>query len=172
MTAGLYVGRTLSALVLGAVGWFVGDLIFQAIAQPEVTSQPSQGGRPTQRLVAFTHRMTRNLTVTQQIALLIFLLVGATLLTWVLAPPLLKVPFIYDYVQFYAMIGPLAYAATGRRTGRALAAHTLVIAVVGTLLGERLSIPQNTGRLLLAAVVSGLLMEGVAFLAERSLIEE
>jgi serine/threonine-protein kinase len=171
MTAELYIGRTLSALVLGALGWFAGDLIFQAVAQPEATSQPSRTSRPTQRLVALTRRMARRLTLTQQIAFLVFLLVVATLLTWILAPPLLKVPFIYNYVQFYAVIGPLAYAATGRGTGRASVAHTLVVALVGALLSEQLNIPQNVGLLLLVAIVGGLLMEGVAFLADRLLLK-
>jgi hypothetical protein len=169
MTMELYVGRTLTALVLGALGWFVGDLTFQALAEPGAPEEPTPTSRPTQRLVAITRRMARRLTMAQQIILLVLLVAGAALLSWILAPPLLSIRFVYDYVQFYAVVGPLAYAATGRRPGRAFAAHTLVVALVGTLLGEQLHIPQNVGLLFLVAIAGGLLMEGAAFLAERLL---
>jgi serine/threonine-protein kinase len=172
MTTDLYVGRTLIALLLGAAGWFVGDLIFQAMAQPEATTSSTRSNRPTERLVALTRRMTRQMTTGQQIMLLGVLLIGATVLTWLLAPPLLSIPFIYDYVQFYALVGPLAYAATGRRPGRAIVAHTLVVTVVGGLLGTRLNMSQNISALFMVAIVGGALMEGIAYLVDQILLHE
>ena len=171
MSAELYIGRSLVALLLGALGWFAGDLIFQALARPEASAQPTRTNRPTERLVAFTRSITRGLSGEQQIILLIFLLAGAAILSWLLAPPLLRIPFIYDYVQFYAVVGPLAYAATGRKQGRAFVAHTLVVILIGALLGKRLNIPQNIGSLIVVAVVGGALMEGVAYLANQILSE-
>jgi hypothetical protein len=116
--------------------------------------------------------MTRQMTTGQQIMLLGVLLIGATVLTWLLAPPLLSIPFIYDYVQFYALVGPLAYAATGRRPGRAIVAHTLVVTVVGGLLGTRLNMSQNISALFMVAIVGGALMEGIAYLVDQILLHE
>jgi serine/threonine-protein kinase len=171
MTTDLYVGRTSVALILGASGWFAGDLVFQAMTRRPSSPQPRQSNRPTERLVSLTRHLTQGLSSGQQISLLIGLLAVATLLSWALAPPLLGVPFVYDYVQFYAVIGPLAYAATGRRPGRAFVAHTLVVTLVGALFGPRLDVPQDPGRLFLVAAAGGALMEGVAYLTERFLPE-
>jgi serine/threonine-protein kinase len=172
MTPGLYIGRIIGALLAGGLGWFIGDLIFQALAKPEVVAATSGGaGRPTQRLVALTRRMTRGLSTFQQIALLVVLLVGAAVLVWLFGPLVARVWWIWSYISFYALIGPLAYAASGRKPWRTLIAHTLVTTVGGALLGLRLGIGEDFLPLLLAAAVGGLLMEGVAFLSERLLIK-
>ncbi|MFN3762868.1 MAG: serine/threonine-protein kinase, partial [Anaerolineae bacterium] len=86
MTASLYFGRSVSALALGALGWFIGDLIFQALARPESAPAPASSRRPTQRLVAFTRSLARRLTLGQQIALLVGLVVLVVLLAWFLTP--------------------------------------------------------------------------------------
>ncbi|MBN1179010.1 MAG: serine/threonine protein kinase, partial [Anaerolineae bacterium] len=168
MSLDLYVGRTIGALVVGAVGWFVGDLIFEALARPQLAAAPAEGGsRPTQRLVAFTRRVARGLTTWQQILLLMGLLVVAAALVWVLGPPLARIWLVSRYVSFYALIGPLAYAASGRKPWRTAVAHTLVTTVGGALLGVRLGLGQNVLALFLAAALGGLVMEGIAFVAER-----
>ena len=165
-----YLGRGIGAFLLGGLGWFLGDLVFQALTRPERVARTPGGGRPTQRLVAFTRRMARRLTVAQQIVLLVLLLACAVALVWFLGPPVARIPFIADYVQFYALIGPLAYAAAGRRPGRTLVAHTLVTTLAGAVLGTRIGIAQNIGALFLASAGGGVLMEGIAFLAERFLL--
>jgi len=169
MTPALYTGRSISALLLGALGWFIGDLLFQAMAQPENIAAGSSH-RPTQRLVSFTRQLVRRLTLVQQIGLLTLLLVSTAVLVWVLAPPISRIPFVVNNVSLYAPVAPLAYAAVGRRPGRAAVAHVLVLAIANAILGIRMGADTGLGELLLAALVGGMLMEGVAFLAERTLI--
>jgi len=170
LTWNYYLGRGIGALLLGGLGWFLGDLVFQALAQPERVARTPGGGRPTQRLVAFTRRMARRLTTAQQVILLVLLLACAVALVWLLGPPVARIPLVADYVQFYALIGPLAYAAAGRRPGRTLVAHTLVTTLAGAVLGGRIGITQDVGALFLASAGGGVLMEGLAFLAERFLL--
>ncbi len=170
MNANLYLGRSIVALLLGALGWFLGDLIFQALAHADWSVEAPTGSRPTQRLVALTRRMTRRMTTAQQVGLLAALLVGTAAVVWLLSPLVRSVWFIWNYVPFYAAIGPLAYFATGRKVGRVLIAHVLVVGLGGLLIGARLGLGQSIGPLLLAAVGGGLLMEGVAWAAERLLL--
>ncbi len=107
MTPALYAGRSISALLLGALGWFIGDLIFQAMARPEqIAAAPSH--RPTQRLVSLTRQLVRRLSLAQQIGLLALLLIGTAFLVWVLAPPISRIPFVVNNVSLYAPIAPLA----------------------------------------------------------------
>jgi len=171
MTPALYFGRSLSALLLGALGWFIGDLIFQALARPEATAAPAPSRRPTQRLVAFTRSLTRRLTTGQQIALLAALLVIVVLLAWLLAPAVARMPFVVNYVSFYAPIAPLVYAAVGRRPGRAGLAHVLAVTLGSAVAATRVFTNVGIGELFLAALAGGLLMEGAAFLAERMVIK-
>jgi serine/threonine-protein kinase len=171
MTPALYFGRSLSALVLGALGWFIGDLIFQALARPEATAAQAPSRRPTQRLVAFTRSLTRRLTTGQQIALLAALLVIVVLLAWLLAPAVARMPFVVNYVSFYAPIAPLVYAAVGRRPGRAGLAHVLAVTLGSAVAATRVFTDVGIGELFLAALAGGLLMEGAAFLAERTVIK-
>jgi len=172
MTVGLYLGRSVGALLLGVVGWFIGDLAFQALARPERSAPARDASRPTQRLVAFTRRMTRRLTTSQQAALLAALLVGTVVLVWLLGPVVSSIPYVWNYIPFYALVGPLAYAVAGRKPWRALVAHVLVITVGGVLLGARVGFGQTAGALFLASAGGGLLMEGIAFLAEKVLLNK
>jgi hypothetical protein len=170
---GMHVGMGVWAFILGGVGWFLGDLIFQALARSEQVAVTPGGKRPTQRLVAFTRRVARRLTLGQQIALLGLLLVCTVVLVWILTPLVaqLRIPYVAAYMgRSYALIGPLAYAATGRRPGRALAAHTLVVTIAAPLLGARLGFHMDVGATFLASAGGGLLMEGIAFLSERTLL--
>jgi hypothetical protein len=114
--------------------------------------------------------MARRLTTAQQVILLVLLLACAVALVWLLGPPMARIPLVANYVQFYALIGPLAYAAAGRRPGRTLVAHTLVTTLAGAVLGGRIGITQDVGALFLASAGGGVLMEGLAFLAERFLL--
>lgn len=172
MTPDLYLGRSISALLVGGLGWFLGDLIFQALARPEHRVGSAGGSRPTQRLVAFTRRLTRRLTTAQQVALLALLLACTAFLVWSLGPVVANMPFVTNYLSLYALIGPIVYAATGRRPGRALVAHTLVVTLANALLAARMPSPDviGTGSVFLAAAGGGLLMEALAFLAERLLL--
>ena len=167
-----YLGLSVGALLVGAAGWFAGDLIFQALAQSESTDVAPAAGRPTQRLVAFTRRLTRQLSTAQQVALLAALLVGAAASAWLLGPLVFDIPLLWNNLPSYAVAGPLVYAATGRRRWRTLIAHTLVATTGGAVLWTRVGISYDVGTLFLAAVGGGLLMEGIAFLAERRLFCE
>ena len=169
-----YFNMSLGALVMGAIGWFVGDSIFEALTQSQGTgaTTPVTGSRPTQRLVAFTRQLTRQLSTSQQVALLLALLIGSAAAAWLLGPLALEIPLLWNYVPTYAIAGPLVYAATGRRQWRALVAHTLVTTLGGTVLKLSVGFGSEVGPLFLAAVVGGLLMEGVAFLAERQLLRK
>lgn len=148
----------------------MGDLIFQALARPESAGVAPSTNRPTQRLVAFTRHLTRQLNTAQQVVLLAALLAGAAASAWLLGPLVLNIPLLWDNLPSYAIAGPLVYAATGHRRGRALIAHTLVATIGGAVLWTRIGFGYDIGTLFLAAAVGGLLMEGVAFLAERFLL--
>lgn len=167
-----YLGPSVGALLVGAAGWFVGDLIFQALAQSESTDVAPATGRPTQRLVAFTRRLTRQLSTAQQVALLAALLIGAAASAWLLGPLVFNIPLLWNNLPSYAVAGPLVYAATGCRRWRTLIAHTLVATIGGAVLWTRVGISYDIGTLFLAAVGGGLLMEGIALLAERRLFCE
>ncbi len=171
MTPALYFGRSVSALMLGALGWFLGDLIFQALARPESAAAPAPSHRPTQRLVAFTRRLARRLTPGQQVALLGGLLALVVLLAWLLTPVVVRMPFVVNYVSFYAPVAPLVYAAVGRRPGRAGLAHFLAITLGAAVAWLRAPSDVGLDSLALAALTGALLMEGVAFLAERTVIK-
>jgi hypothetical protein len=171
MTLDVYLGRGIWALLLGGLGWFLGDMVFQAVAQPEYASS-SGTSRPTERLVDLTRRMTRSLSPAQQAILLFFIVVGAAVLVWILGPVVARISFVWYYMPTYALIGPFVYAATGRQRGRVLIAHTLVTTVGGALLSTRLALGRNVGSLFLAALIGGLLMEGIAFLAERTFLKQ
>ncbi|MCX7856243.1 MAG: hypothetical protein N2556_09805 [Anaerolineae bacterium] len=171
MTVQLYFGRSLSAVILGALGWFIGDLIFQALAKPESAAAPAASRRPTQRLVAFTRSLVRRLTTAQQVALLGSLLALVVILAWLLAPVVAQMPFVINYVSFYAPIAPLVYAAVGRRPGWAGLAHFLAITLGAAVAWLRTPADTSLGSLALAAFLGALLMEGLAFLAERTVIK-
>ncbi|MCS7282625.1 MAG: serine/threonine protein kinase [Anaerolineae bacterium] len=171
MTVGLYFGRSLSALLLGALGWFIGDLIFQVLARPESAAAPAASRRPTQRLAAFTRGLARRLTLGQQVVLLGGLLALVILLAWVLAPIVARMPFLINFVSFYAPIAPLVYAAVGRRPGWAGLAHFLTLTLGAAAAWMRTPADTGLGSLALAALLGALLMEGLAFLAERTVIE-
>ncbi|MGQ9803462.1 MAG: serine/threonine-protein kinase [Anaerolineae bacterium] len=172
MTPTLYFWRTVSALILGAVGWFGGDLLFQAVARPESTAAMGASRRPTQRLVALTRRLTRRLTPVQQAALLIGVLLITGLLAWSLAPMVAQMPLVVNYVSFYAPIAPFVYAAVGRRPGLAGLAHILALTFGAAVAWMRTSADTGLGSLFLAALVGGLLMEGVAFLSGRMVLRK
>ncbi len=164
------LGLSIGALLVGAVGWFVGDSIFQALAQSESTGVAPATSRPTQRLVAFTRNLTRQMSTAQQVALLAALLVGAAACAWLLGPLVFNIPLLWDNVPSYAIAGPLAHAATGRKRWRALIAHTLVTTTGGAVLWTRVGFSYDVGILFLAAATGGFLMEVVTFLAERLLL--
>lgn len=165
-----YLGLSVGALLLGGVGWFVGDLIFQAVTQrTSGTTAPPASNRPTQRLVALTQRLTRRMTTGQQVGLLAALVVVAVGAAWLLGPVVAKVPWLWRNLPAYAFAGPLVYAAVGRRPGRALVAHVLV-ATLGGLALQASTGAMTTGLLSLlgAALAGGLLMEGLAWVAGRT----
>ncbi len=170
MTPTIYFWRSVSALILGAVGWFGGDLLFQAVARPESTAAMGASRRPTQRLVALTRSLTRRMTPIQQAALLIGVLLATGLLAWSLAPVVARMPFVVNYVSFYAPIAPFVYAAVGRRPGLAGLAHVLALTLGAAVAWMRTPADTGLGSLFLAALVGGLLMEGLAFLSGRTVL--
>lgn len=153
---------TLGALLLGVLGWFVGDTIFQALtlsdaAVAATAALPSGGGRPTQRLVISTRKLMRKLTAAQQLGLLAGLVVLAAVAAWVLGPVIAKVPFLWASLPSYAFAAPLAWAAMGRKPFRAGAAHILVVSVGGAALrastGSGAMLPELLGASAAGAVV-------------------
>jgi len=78
-----------------------------------------------------------------------------------------KVPFIWDNFPLLALVGPLAYAATRRRWAAGLAHAT--VAMIGALtLWARLGYAASSVvTLIVGAVVSGLCVEGWAWLLPR-----
>ncbi len=58
----------------------------------------------------------------------------------------------------------------GRRPGRAAVAHVLVLTIANAVLGLRVGADAGLGELFIAALVGGVLMEGLAFLTERNLL--
>jgi serine/threonine-protein kinase len=167
-----YLGLSLGALLLGALAWFVGDTIFQSITMPDSPAvpggQPVPGSRPTQRLVMSTRKLMRRLTPAQQAGILAALVVVAALAAWLIGPLIAEVPFLWNYLPSYAIAAPLIYAATGRRTGLAGAAHVLVAVIGGTALKASVGTTTEFSELLLASLAGGLLVEGLAFVAARS----
>ncbi|MDX9955669.1 MAG: serine/threonine-protein kinase [Anaerolineae bacterium] len=166
------IGLTIGALLLGALGWFVGDTIFQALTLsktevPAAVAPPSGGARPTQRLVISTRKLMRKLTPAQQIGLLVGLVVMAAGAAWVLGPIVAKMPFLWRYLPSYAFAAPLAWAAMGRKPWRAGAAHILVTSVGGAALRASTGGGAVFTVLLGASAVGALAMELFAWLVWR-----
>ncbi len=165
-----YIGLSVGALLLGGIGWFVGDTIFQALTLPagELTAAAVPGARPTQRLVVNTRKLMRGLTPLQQGLLLAVMVAGAVLAAWFLGPIVLRIPFLWLYLPSYAFAAPLAYAATGRRVGMAGLAHILVASLGGAALRASTGLGRDFSALFLASVVSALAIEVFAWLANRT----
>ena len=175
-----YVGLSIGSVILGGIGWFVGDTIFQALTMPESASAYSAapggangtakmpGKSPTQRLVMTTRKLIRRLTPAQQIGMLVMLVVLAGLAAWLLGPVIASVPFLWNYLPSYAFAAPLAYAAVGKRLGRAGVAHLLVTIIGGLALSASTGTSSTLGELLLAGLVGALLIEGLAFIASNT----
>lgn len=166
------IGLTIGALLLGTLGWFAGDTIFQALTLsktevPAAVAPPSGGARPTQRLVISTRKLMRKLTPAQQIGLLVGLVVVAAGAAWVLGPIVAKMPFLWRHLPSYAFAAPLAWAAMGRKPWRAGAAHILVTSVGGAALRASTGGGAVFAVLLGASAVGALAMELFAWLVWR-----
>lgn len=162
-------------MILGSLGWFVGDTIFQAVTLPkgvsaaETAVMPAGGGsRPTQRLVLSTRKLMRSLSPAQQAGLLGGLVVLAAAAAWILGPIVGQIPFLWNHLPSYAFAAPLVYAAVGRKPGRAAAAHVLVITVGGAVLRASTGSSAPVVPLLVASVVGGAAMELLAWVAAKS----
>lgn len=172
-----FVGLGIGALVLGGIGWFLGDTLFQMLTQPVPTpgsgasTLPSSGGRPTRQLAALTQNLTRNLTPVQQAGLLIVLVVIAVLGAWVIGPKLMAISWLWNNLPSYALAGPLVYAAVGRRSWRTIISHVLVTTLGGIVLSISAGTLATPWGLLGGSVVGGLLMEGIAFISEHTLLK-
>ncbi|MBN1872753.1 MAG: serine/threonine protein kinase [Anaerolineae bacterium] len=166
LTIYTYLGLSAGALIMGGVGWFIGDLIFQALIPPSL-SMPSVTSRPTQRLVTMARQVTRELKPAQLAVLLGGLVIIAGTGAWLLGPVVADIPLIWNNLPLYAVAGPLGYAATGRRRWVALASHILATGVGGVLLNVRAEFEYDILLLLLATAIGGLLIELLAVLAER-----
>lgn len=167
-----YIGLSIGALLLGAIGWFAGDTIFQALTMSTATAtvatpDASAGQRPTQRLVLSTRKLMRKLTPAQQIGLLVGLVVLAAGAAWALGPVVAEIPFLWDNLPSYAFAAPLAYAAMGRKPGRAGAAHILVTTVGGAALRASTGGSAALPGLLLASAAGAVAMELFAWMMGR-----
>jgi eukaryotic-like serine/threonine-protein kinase len=169
------IGVSLGALIAGAIGWFVGDTVHQVMAPappPSATTQVPQTSRPTTRLVVSTRKLVRVLTPAQQIGLLAALLVVAVMAAWILGPLVYRVTFIWVNFPSYAIAGPLAFAALGRRPGRAFMANALVVIVGGLALSASVGLGPRMPTLVLTAAIGGGLMEGIGALANAYLLKQ
>ncbi len=174
-----YVGLSIGSILLGGIGWFVGDTIFQALTMPKsVTTYSAQAGdgsgtakmpgSPTQRLVMKTRKLIQHLTPAQQVGMLVMLVIVAGLAAWLLGPVIANVPFLWNYLPSYAFAAPLAYAAMGKRLGRGGAAHILVTTIGGLALSVSTGTSSTVGELLVAGLVGAALIEGLALLASET----
>ncbi len=160
------IGLVVGALLLGGLGWFAGDTIFQALTLPKTEASaataampPVGGARPTQRLVISTRKLMRKLTTTQQIGLLVMLVVLAAGAAWVLGPVIARIPFLWNNLPSYAFAAPLAWAAMGRKSWRAGAAHILVTSIGGAALRASTGGSASFPVLLGASVAGAVAME-------------
>ncbi|MBN2393560.1 MAG: serine/threonine protein kinase [Anaerolineae bacterium] len=166
----LPIGMGIGALVAGGIGWFVGDTIFQALKSPAangMTAVMPATGRPTTKLVMSTRKLMQTLTPAQQTGLFVALGVVAILAAWIFGPLVYEVEFIWRYFPSYALAGPLAYAAMGRRPWRTFIASVLVIVLGSLVLTTRVGFGPELAELLIAALVAGMLMEGIGFLSNK-----
>jgi len=166
-----FVKLGLGAMTMGAAGWFIGDTIYQAITQSPDAPAASSQHRPTQKLVLSTRKLMRKLSPGQQIGLLVVIVGAAAMGAWFLGPLAYKVTWFWIYVPSYALVGPLVYAAVGRRTGRAAVANALVILIGGPVLKASVGVGGDFVEYLPGAVLSSLIMEGIAFLSEKTLLK-
>lgn len=164
-----YFGLSIGAILLGGIGWFVGDTIFQALTMSsgDLSTPTAQGGRPTQRLVVNTRKLMRSLTSEQQVLLLGAMVVVAVMVAWILGPVALQIPLLWSYLPSYAFAAPLAYAATGRRAGIAGVAHILVVSLGGAALRASTGLGSDFASLFWASVVAALVIEVIAWAAGR-----
>jgi serine/threonine-protein kinase len=164
-------GMAFGTLFLGAVGWFLGDTVFQALTMPRsavTADRPSSGVKsPTQRLVMSTRRVMQRLTPAQQTGLIVALVVVAAGAAWLLGPVVVQIPWLWYYLPSYAVVAPLVYAAVGRRPGRAGVAHALVAIIGGLALRTSMGTMSHVEELVVGALVSGLVVEGVGYLGKR-----
>lgn len=173
-----YVGLSVGSIILGGIGWFIGDTVFQALTMPESAPAYGAGGgsgtakmpgkSPTQRLVMSTRKLIRRLTPAQQIGMLIALVIVAGLSAWLLGPVIAEIPFLWNYLPSYAFAAPLAYAAMGKRLGRAGPTHLLVTVIGGLALSASTGTSSTLGELLGAGLVGAALIEGLALFARNT----
>jgi hypothetical protein len=169
-----FAGLTAGALIVGGLGWFIGDTIHQALTMPTTVSAavgttPMSGGRPTQRLVAGTRKLMKRMSPAQQIGLLVLLVLISAAATWLLGPEVRKIPWLWDNLPSWAVAAPLVFAASGRRQGLAGTAHVLVSIIGGLVLKASANTTTVVGELILAALVGGVLIEGVIFVSRRGM---
>ncbi|MBN1262042.1 MAG: serine/threonine protein kinase [Anaerolineae bacterium] len=166
-----YIGLSIGALILGGVGWFAGDTIFQALTMPKTSpSDPAlpTASRPTQRLVLTTRRFIRKLSTPQLVGLLSVLVALAALAAWFLGPVVADIPFLWENLPSYAFAAPLAFSATGKRLGLGGVAHVLVATIGGVALRASTGVSAEFDELLVASVAGGVVQEVLGFIARRT----
>ncbi|HOU13722.1 MAG TPA: serine/threonine-protein kinase [Anaerolineae bacterium] len=167
------IGMAVGALLAGAIGWFIGDTIFQALipVPNTATMVMPAAGRPTTRLVMSTRKLMRSLTPAQQTGLFAALVIITILAAWILGPLVYKVGLIWRYFPSYAIAGPLAFAAMGRRPWRAFIAGILVIVLGSLVLTASVGFGPTFTQSLIAAVIASALMEGIGFFSNQYLLK-
>jgi eukaryotic-like serine/threonine-protein kinase len=166
------VKLSLGSMFLGGIGWFIGDIIFQALTQPTTQNIPSADiHRPTQKLVMSTRKFFKSISTTEQIALMVLIVILAVVGAWTLGPKAFEVKWLWRYFPSYAMVGPLVYAAVGKQPGRAFVANVLVVLIGGLVLKKSVGIGAEPEIYLLGAVLGGVLMESIAWLAKKMFSE-
>ncbi len=163
----------LGSLVGGSIGWFIGDVIFQAMTGAEVHASGGVGTvrRPTQKLVMSTRHFMKRLTSAQQVGLIATVLILAVLAAWLLGPVVYEINWLWVYFPSYTIVGPLVYAATGHRMGLTALANALVILIGGPVLTGSIGLASRLDRYLPGVIVGGLLIEALVFISERTLLK-
>lgn len=130
---------------------------------------PRPRGQPTHRVTTRLLMRAAGLSNRQLAMGGLGLLVGIVAAIYFLAEPLYRIPLIWNNVRFEAAVGPFAYAVTRRRYVAGLA-H-LVVVVVGqwlvlAVIGRDIA---SVPGLLLGAVLSAAIIEGMIALIPRVL---
>ncbi len=124
--------------------------------------------RPTTKLLLQAAKLSNGQLIAVTIATLVAIVAGA----WFLTPVLRNMSWFWFNVPTFAIAAPLVYAAT-RRNFLPGIAHGLVVAIGGLVVWTRLDYaPANYNNLVLAAIVSGAVIEGMLFIITKKVIGE
>jgi len=142
-----------------------GGLGMPPAAPPRVPAPPVKTSRPTTKLLMAVASWSNRQIVLAGGGLLALVM----LVLWFGTPVLSKVPLIWNTIPSFAIVAPMVYTAV-RRHWVASVAHALVVVLGEVVIGLRLPYLDLSKALplaFLAAVLTGLLIEGFVWLLPR-----